>query len=227
MNFDLHVHTIYSGDSIIKPETIIKIAKTRELSGVAVTDHDTIQGAIKVKSLAPDDFVVIIGSEVQTNKGEIIGLFLTDEIKSREFNEVIEEIKDQGGVTVLPHPFRNSRYDPEKLIGKIDLIEGLNGRSSKKLNDQAQNLAKNIGLPMIAGSDAHTPFEIGRVRTIFLDELNTFDMKNLLLKSRREIRGSELPSHLRLISAGIGRFKRDGTTGLIKSCKNKILTKFR
>lgn len=224
MNFDLHIHSVYSKDSILKPERIIKIAKKKGLSGIAVTDHDTIEGALKTKSVAFDNFMVIVGAEVQTDKGEIIGLFLNEEIKTREFAEVIDEIKDQDGITVLPHPYRNRLCDPKNLLEKVDLVEGLNARTSKELNYRAQILARNFGLPMIAGSDAHTPFEIGRAQTIIQGSEVIFDdIKDYLLKGEVAINGKESPYPLRLLSVGIGRFRRDGAVGLMKSGINKVL----
>ena len=223
MNFDLHIHSIYSKDAILKPEKIIKIAKKKGLSGVAVTDHDTIKGALKTKSATSDNFMVIVGAEVQTDKGEIIGLFLNEEIKSREFDEVIEEIKDQDGITVLPHPYRNKQCDPKDLLDMVDVVEGLNARTSKELNYKAQTLARNFGLPIIAGSDAHTPFEIGRVQTIIQGSEVIFDgVKDKLLSGEVIINGKESPKHLRMLSAGIGRFRRDGVVGLMRSGMNKV-----
>ena len=223
LNFDLHIHSIYSRDAILKPERIIKIAKKKGLSGIAVTDHDTIKGALKTKSVAFDNFMVIVGAEVQTDKGEIIGLFLNDEIKSRIFVEVIDEIKDQDGITVLPHPYRNRLSNPRDLLEKVDLIEGLNARTSKELNYRAQSLAKNFGLPITAGSDAHTPFEIGRAQTIIQGREAIFDdIKDYLLKGEVAIIGKESPYYLQWLSAGIGRFRRDGAVGLMKSGINKV-----
>jgi len=224
MNFDLHIHSIYSKDAILKPERIVKIAKKKGLSGIAITDHDTIKGALKTKSVAFDNFMVIVGAEVQTDKGEIIGLFLNEEIKSRKFAEVIDEIKDQDGITVLPHPYKNRQCDPKDLLEMVDLVEGLNARTSKELNYRAQNLAKNFGLPIIAGSDAHTPFEIGQEQTIIQGwEVVFDDIKDYLLKGKAAINGNELSYYLRMLSAGIGRFRRDGAIGLMKSGINKVL----
>ena len=223
-NFDLHIHSIYSKDAILKPERIVKIAKKKGLSGIAITDHDTIKGALKTKSVAFDNFMVIVGAEVQTDKGEIIGLFLNEEIKSRKFAEVIDEIKDQDGITVLPHPCRNRQCDPKDLLEMVDLVEGLNARTSKELNYRAQNLAKNFGLPIIAGSDAHTPFEIGRAQTIIQGGEVVFDdIKDYLLKGKAAINGNELSYYLRMLSAGVGRFRRDGAVGLVKSGIDKVL----
>lgn len=225
--FDLHIHSIYSQDSILKPERIIKIAKKKGLSGIAVTDHNTIKGAIKTKSVVPDgDFMVIVGAEIKTDKGEVIGLFLSEEIKSGEFVEVIEEIKDQDGITVLPHPYRNRLCNPEDLLKKVDLVEGLNARTAKKLNQKAQVSAKKFEVPIIAGSDAHTYFEIGQAQTIIEENDLAFDsIKACLLKGEVSIAGSEAPHHLRMMSVGIGKIRRDGTVGFVKSCINKVLNK--
>lgn len=224
MKFDFHIHSIYSKDSILKPEQIVKIAKRKGFSGVAITDHETIRGALKTKSIVHDDFEVIIGSEVKTDKGEIIGLFLNEEIKSRNFYEAIEEIKDQDGMSVLPHPYRNGLFESNNLMEMFDLVEGLNGRTSKELNYRAQELAKNHGLPIIAGSDAHTPFEIGRIMNILQEN---DEVKKCMLKGNVIIKGEELPYHLQIFSSAIGRFKRNGITGLAKSFLNKISNKNR
>jgi predicted metal-dependent phosphoesterase TrpH len=224
INFDFHIHSIYSKDSILKPERIIKIARKKGLSGIAITDHNTIRGALKTKLSIIDDFVVIIGSEVKTEKGEITGLFLNEEIKSNKFAEVIEEIKDQDGISVLPHPYRNKLCDPKNLLNEVDIVEGLNARTPKELNYKAQSLAKSFGLPMIAGSDAHISFEIGSVQTIIRGNERTFDdIKKCLLKGEVIIKGKELPYHLQVVSAGIGRLRRDGMAEFTKSCLNKLL----
>lgn len=225
LNYDFHIHSIYSKDSILKPEIIIKVAKKKGLAGFAVTDHNTIVGALKTKLIARDSLEVIIGAEVETDKGEIIGLFLNEEIKSIEFIEVIEEIKDQGGISILPHPYRNKLCNPKRLLEMVDLVEGLNARTSKHLNYMAQSLAKDVGLQIIAGSDAHTPFEIGRVQTVLQEKDVTLNgIKNSLLNGEIYISGKESPCYLQHLSAGIGKFKKDGALGLAKSCLKKSLS---
>ena len=103
MKYDLHVHSKYSIDGCIEPETIVKTAHKRGLSGVAVTDHNTIQGGLESKKYETDDLKVIVGSEIETNRGEVIGLFLCDEITSNIFAYVVQEIKDQNGLVIIPH----------------------------------------------------------------------------------------------------------------------------
>ena len=225
--FDFHVHTMYSPDSILQPEKIIKIATKIGLSGVAVTDHNTIKGALKTKALVKErklNFKVIIGSEIKTNYGDIIGLFLNDEITSNNFIEVYDKIREQDGIVVLPHPYKRN-INPNKLLKYVDLIEVLNARIPKKLNHKAQKLAKETKTKPIAGSDAHMGFEIGYAQTI----LETYasasddDIRKCLLKGYAKIVGSELPFHLRMLSVGVGKYKKEGLIGLIKAGCKKVL----
>lgn len=165
--FDLHIHSKYSYDSSSNIDTIIKVAKRKGLSGVAITDHGTIQGGLVAKERNNDDeFTVIVGSETKTEFGDILGLFLKHEITSHKFTEVCKEIKAQGALVILAHPYRKGRVVPEDLLKHIDYIEGFNARSPKSLNLSAQRLAERHKIPIVAGSDAHLPFEIGRGVTI-------------------------------------------------------------
>lgn len=172
MRYDLHIHSKYSYDSFISPERIIKVAKRKGLDGVAITDHNTIKGGIEAYQINEDkNFSVIIGVEIKTEYGDIIGLFLKDEIRSKKFEEVVEEIKLQGGIVVLAHPYRQYKF-PERLIDKIDFIEGFNARSRMEDNKKAYELSIKFNKPMIAGSDAHFLFEIGKGITVTNGESN-------------------------------------------------------
>ncbi|HQE50405.1 MAG TPA: PHP domain-containing protein, partial [Fervidobacterium sp.] len=152
---DLHIHSKYSFDSLLSPRTILKVAKKKGLTGIAVTDHNTIRGGLEVRKINKDrDFTVIVGSEIQTDIGDIIGLCVNEEIKSRISIEVIEEIKDQGGYVVLPHPFRGHKLN-QYIIELSDAVEVFNGRSTAEENFKALELAKRYNKPFTAGSDAH------------------------------------------------------------------------
>lgn len=167
MKFDLHIHSKYSYDSFLSPATIIKIAKKKGLDGVAVTDHNTIKGGAEALKINKDkDFQVIVGSEIKTEYGDVIGIFLNEEIKSQIFMQVVEEIRDQDGLVILAHPFRKNIVFPTDLLKYVDLLEGFNARSPKDLNKKAGELARSFGMPITAGSDAHLGFEIGGGRTI-------------------------------------------------------------
>ena len=226
--FDFHIHSIYSGDSILYPKDIIRIAKKRGLAGVAVTDHNSISGGIKTKSLASDDFMVVIGSEIKTNSGDIIGLFLNENIKAKSIEEVCEEIKDQGGISVLPHPFKNHQPNVEELIKFVDMVEVLNARIPNVLNIKARTLAKKFKCPCIAGSDAHTPFEIGNAIIEFPEKqtiVDSEDIRKCLFDSSINIRGNESKKYIQLLSVFIGKYKRDGILGITKSGIKKVLNR--
>ena len=186
MKFDLHIHSKYSFDSFLNPAEIVKIAKKKGLDGVAVTDHNTIKGGIETSKINnKDDLIVIVGSEIKTEYGDVIGLFLNEDIKSRQFVQVTKEIKDQGGIVILAHPFRKCNI-PIELLKHVEVIEAFNARSSRNLNVDALKLAKEFKKPMTAGSDAHICFEIGRGRTIA-----SYDIKSALAEGRTEIEGEE------------------------------------
>lgn len=161
--FDFHVHSSYSMDSLLSPMLIIKLAHLKGLDAIAITDHNTIEGAVSARSVKQDNIMIIIGSEINTDYGDLIGIFLNEEIKSRSFNEVIDEIKEQDGIVILPHPYRRKNFPNDGLLKRVDIIESINARTSEKFNLDAQMLAKELKKPMIAGSDAHFSFELGRV----------------------------------------------------------------
>jgi len=166
MYFDFHIHSRYSFDALMKPEKIIKIAKKRGLNGIAITDHNTIKGSMEaIKITKNEDFMVISGAEIATDCGDIIGLYIDDEIKSRKCLEVIDEIHAQGGIVILPHPYKGHTLN-NFWLSQIDLIEVFNARCSYEQNAKAVKLAQKIGKPGIAGSDAHLSSEIGICKTI-------------------------------------------------------------
>ena len=172
---------------MLEPAKIIKIAKKRRLDGVAVTDHGTIKGGVEALKINKDkDFQVIVGAEIKTEYGDVIGIFLNEEIKSQIFMQVVEEIRDQDGLVVLAHPFRKNIVFPTDLLKYVDLIEGFNARSPKDLNKKAKELAIRFKKPMTAGSDAHLSFEIGKGRTIVNSEV-----KGELKKGKTKIEGEE------------------------------------
>jgi predicted metal-dependent phosphoesterase TrpH len=164
---DLHVHTKYSYDSNMSLESIVNRCLKVGINCVAIADHGTIVGALELKEIAP--FEVIVAEEILTPLGEIMGLFLRDEIPSGiSAEEAIAQIRAQKGLVCLPHPFDRLRgigdyQEMEKLLPQIDIIEVFNSRVMVSgPNRKAQLFAQEHGLLCSAGSDAHIPHEIGR-----------------------------------------------------------------
>lgn len=166
MKYDFHMHSNYSADGYVKPRNLVRAAVKAGLSGIAVTDHNTINGAVDAKKYESNEFEVIIGSEILTNLGEVIGLFLTEEVVSYNFYDVVNDIKSQNGIVVLPHPFdgvRSTSLHPDPSLAEfIDSVEVFNSRCIRSIyNDLALEYAKQNNLKIIAGSDAHFENEVG------------------------------------------------------------------
>lgn len=172
---DFHVHTKYSFDSLTPPKLAIEVARRRGLSAIAVTDHDTIAGAVAtMEANRYNDFHVIPGIEVKSDLGDIIGLYLTRDIVSRRFGDVIDEIHAQGGLAYVPHPIRTFGADmlPEikSSYPGIDRWERYNGRYDKREFADADEAFDALEIQAaLCGSDAHAPWEIGLLRTMLAD----------------------------------------------------------
>jgi len=165
---DLHVHTEYSFDCGMSLDTVIDRCQKKEINCIAVADHGTIAGALKLKEMAP--FTVIVAEEVLTSMGEVMGMFLAEEVPSGiSVDEAIARIKDQGGLVCLPHPFDYMRglnrriRSLESLASHVDVVEVFNARALLLVSGErrARRFAQKHGLLRSAGSDAHTPGEIG------------------------------------------------------------------
>ena len=169
MKLDLHVHSKYSFDCKLELSAILKYAEKIGLDGVAIVDHGTMKGGEKAKKISKN-IEIIIGAEIMTDRGEVLGYFLNEEIKTKNFLDVCDEIKAQDGMIVLPHPFdifRHGVTPSEKDVEFIDGIEILNSRCLlNKFNKKAQQFAFKHELIATAGSDAHTLGEIGHAGVI-------------------------------------------------------------
>ena len=115
LKYDLHIHTKYSMCGNLEPSLVLKLAKKRGLNGIAITDHNEMKGCFKTKKLNKDkDFEVVVGSEVRTDKGDLLAYYINEPIKSRELFDVLDEIKGQGGLAVVAHPLRHLPATKEK-----------------------------------------------------------------------------------------------------------------
>lgn len=169
---DLHNHTYYSRDSILSPVQMLQRAREARLSVIAVTDHNTTRGGSAVRDLAAKrdpDIRIIVGEEVRTKDGEVLGLFLAADVPpGLPAEETIDRIHAQGGLAGAPHPFDplRSGLGAEHLravYDKLDFVECLNARMVRNHdNDRAREFAVEHNMPMTAASDAHSPREVGR-----------------------------------------------------------------
>ncbi len=164
---DLHVHTKYSVDCNTPVEKIVSRCLEIGINCVAICDHGTAEGALRMRKIAP--FKVIVAEEIMTPDGEIMGMFLEKTIPSRiSVKEAISQIRAQGGLVCIPHPFDRLRRSAlrnnmiEEIAEHIDIIEVFNSRIFFPQNSaKALAFATKHGIPRSAGSDAHTLQEIG------------------------------------------------------------------
>jgi len=163
---DFHLHTNYSFDTRTSLEQVIERATKAGINCVAVTDHDTIEGALELKQIAP--FKVIIGEEISSTGGHILGLFLKKAIPPHlSVHETIARIHEQGGVAVAAHPFARiagASLGQEFIdnVKNFDLVEVANSNNFFRSDDRkALSYAENYGLGKISGSDSHLPCGIG------------------------------------------------------------------
>lgn len=178
---DLHVHTNYSSDATINPKTIAdQLNAHPTIKAVAITDHNTTQGYHKVKQLTTPykDTLIIPAIEISATEGDIIILGTTQlPPKPWTTNNTITFAKQQQALTIAAHPYRTNGLGDKAKNHQFDAIETLNGTSTPNANKQAQNLAKEMRLPGVAGSDAHQPHELWTVYT----EINaTIDLHKIL-----------------------------------------------
>lgn len=176
MIVDFHVHTTASYDAGIDPARLPEVAAGAGLDAVAVCDHDAVDGAIAAREAAArthPELLVIVGEEVRTTDGEIIGWFLLERVpRGLTPEETVAAIKAQGGLVCVPHPCDRFRRSPlarealERIASDVDAVEGLNARNLMAADDRAACAwAERRAVPVVAGSDAHTYDEVGRVRT--------------------------------------------------------------
>jgi hypothetical protein len=150
-----HIHTGHSFDCMTSPAEIVKWAKRNGIGVLGITDHNTIRGAQEAAASSVGSGVqVIVGAEYETQHGDVIGLYLKEEIRSRDPFEIIDAIRKQGGISILPHPYHGHNR-VEELAQAVDMIEVFNARCTDSQNRQALELATILNKPMIGGADAH------------------------------------------------------------------------
>jgi predicted metal-dependent phosphoesterase TrpH len=164
---DLHVHSSASFDCSVPPAEVARRLRSYGMGPVFLTDHDSVEGARQLRDQGPHR--TVMGQEVTTSDGDLIGLFLEEPVEpGLSAEQTVVRIKDQGGLVYVPHPFDRRRralelVALERLRARIDIVEIFNGRSTADSNRKAEDVCQAIGAVAGAGSDAHSLRELGRV----------------------------------------------------------------
>ncbi len=176
---EFHCHTVYSHDSSNRVPQLVAAARERGITRLAITDHNTIQGALIAKALDPQ--LVIVGEEILTQGGELLAFYVNEAVpKGLSALQTIDRLKAQGAFIAIPHVFDRRRHgwhmpDLLDILPHVDALEVFNARClAKSLNQRALVFAKERDLPMLAGSDAHSLVELGLGST-YLPEFNSPD----------------------------------------------------
>lgn len=188
MKIDLHTHTCYSYDSITTPREVVYYAKKRGLDGVAVTDHDTTLGALRLAE--EKNLLVIPGVEVTSKHGHVLALNVTRPIAPKQnLTETVEKIHQLGGIAVIAHPavvLKTGLGHKIPSALRIDCIEVINATAFPFFISTylSRRLANRLRLPQTAGSDAHNPQEIGSAYTTVDADTNLDDIIEAVKKGK-------------------------------------------
>ena len=209
---DLHCHTSASFDSLAAPSAVVRAAASRGITHLAITDHDRIDGALEAQAVAAAQaprLTVIVGQEIRTPVGDMIGVFLHEPIPpGMAPAAVIEAVRDQGGLVGIAHPFDRFRGSIgardatgfQALAGEVDWIEAWNARLMfGDGNDRAAALAARLGIPGVAVSDAHTTLEVGIAGTALRGDPSTPDGLRAALAAQSELVTGRASAYVRLI----------------------------
>lgn len=200
LKIDLHVHTCYSSDSLITPKELVSYARNAGLDGVAVTDHNRVDGALKMtKEL---NFLIIPGIEVSSLGGHIVGLNIHEPIiKGLSVDETVDKIHELGGLAVACHPQAFLKSSLKRNVNqKFDAIEVINASAFpfKRSTKKAQETASTLKLAQVAGSDAHYAPEIGSAYTLIEAEPNCEEIVKAISQGLCQPFGKAIPLKLRI-----------------------------
>ena len=172
VRIDLHVHTRHSHDSAATVGSVLQRCQNSGLGLVAITDHDNIRGGLEAREKS-DGFPVIVGEEIKTSRGDIIGLFLEEPVPPRlPPLETVKRVKEQGGLVGVPHPFDRVRPTAMghkvllEILPWVDFLEGFNSHTLlSRDNKRGVEFAEEHSVPVVACSDSHSALELGRTYT--------------------------------------------------------------
>jgi len=201
LKIDLHVHSNYSYDSLITPQDVLFYSQQKELAGVAITDHDRIDGAIKIAKTL--NIPVISGIEITSRDGHITGLNLQETIPPKlSAEETVDRIHEAGGLAVACHPsaFFKGSLSKEHVTSKFDAVEVINASSFlfNHFTSRNKQIASYLGIAQVAGSDAHYGPEIGCAYTLVDAEPNVDAIVKAIKKGLCQPSGTAIPLTMRL-----------------------------
>ena len=194
MRVDLHLHSRYSHDSSTTLEALISRARECGLDRIALTDHNTVEGALRLAQIAPG--LAIVGEEAKTREGEVIGLFITRRIPPyMRPEDAMDQIHEMGGLVYAPHPFDRNRahYSPERFVelaSRIDIVEVYNPWADASANRAAADMAAELGKVTASGSDSHGVDEMGRSWMELEDFEGPADFLDKLARAKHVIQSS-------------------------------------
>jgi predicted metal-dependent phosphoesterase TrpH len=201
---ELHCHSEYSKDSNLSLAKIIAACKRRSVSVIALTDHNEIKGAVKLKEMAPEWLTVIVGEEIATADGDLIGLFLRERIEPRlPVKETIRQIRAQGGLVIVPHPFDRLRHEAmggavlDTIRDQVDFVEVFNARCVfPGDNKQAKAYVEAHGLYGCVASDAHWTSEHGNANCLMEPFMDAADFAVKLRAATFEVKRANMLVHV-------------------------------
>ena len=208
---DLHCHTSASFDSLASPRSVVAAAARRGLTHLAITDHDRIDGALAARAAAPEGLNVLVGEEIRTRDGDLIAVFLSKAVPpGMSAADTIAAIHDQGGLVGMPHPFDRFRgslarsaapRNLEALAASVDWIETWNARLMfGDGNLRAAELARTVGVPGVAVSDAHTAVEVGVAYTAMMGATDSADELRAALAAGPAMVMGRASAYVRLVT---------------------------
>ncbi|MDG6221859.1 MAG: CehA/McbA family metallohydrolase [Candidatus Bathyarchaeota archaeon] len=207
LKIDFHVHTCYSKDSSITLEQVVSFAKKRGLDGVAITDHNSVEGALKLKT---KEIIVIPGIEVSTLQGHLLGINLTTPIPAKlSMEETIQQIHEAGGIAVAAHPTAFYKSPATRKVTSYDAVEVMNAASIpfSVLTHYSRKFAEQLNLPQTGGSDSHYAPEIGSAYTVVDADPNIDEIAKAVIRGATSPRGKGIPFKIR-VKRSISKFKR-------------------
>lgn len=197
LRMDLHMHSSASHDCAIPPEEMAAAARRYGLGPLVLTDHDSVAGALYLRTRG---VAIVVGEEITTADGELIGLFLKEHVpRDLPATSAVRAIKDQGGLVYVQHPYDRYRRPLgeevlERIANDIDIVEIFNARCDDEANRRAVELRATLGAAAGAGSDAHRVEEVGAVYV----EMDPFEDAPSFLRSLHEADIVERPNRLGL-----------------------------